>query len=248
MKTTVQLFGLFLILFLTNTSISAQTSLAGKVTEEESGEPVLFGNVALYKGGVLITGVETDFDGNYSISNIDPGTYDVEASYVGFNTQRITRIPVKADRVNRLDIQLSTGGVNLEEVIVKKYSVPLIKDYCTTQGGIVTADQIKTLPTQDINGLAAMSIQQTFAINGTITDKKSGQAISNANITLTKGKNIFGGGRSGYKGKFYILSIKKKGRYTMIVKHKDYHPKRIRIRIKDKHKPNLWNVLLRKKK
>lgn len=142
---------------LTSSFALAQTSLAGKVTEEDSGEPVLFGNVALYKGGVLITGVETDFDGNYSITNIDPGTYDVEATYVGFNPQRITDVIVAADKVTKVDIQLGVGGVTLEEVIVKGYKVPLIEQDNTTQGGIVTADQIKTLPTKNINGLAAQT-------------------------------------------------------------------------------------------
>ena len=53
------------------TFLTAQSSLEGKVIEAESGEPVIFGNVAIYKNGVLITGTETDFDGNYSMSNID---------------------------------------------------------------------------------------------------------------------------------------------------------------------------------
>ena len=82
----------------------SQTSLQGKVTEAENGEPVLFGNVALYKNGVLVTGIETDFDGNYHFSNIDPGTYDIESSYVGLGTVKISGVIIMAGRINFLDI------------------------------------------------------------------------------------------------------------------------------------------------
>ena len=54
----LSLFGLFLAV-----GVMAQTSLQGKVTDVGSGEPIIFGNVALYQNGNLITGVETDFDG-----------------------------------------------------------------------------------------------------------------------------------------------------------------------------------------
>jgi len=58
----------------------SQTSLQGKVTDLASGEPILFGTVALIKDGTTIKGVETDLDGNYYFSDIKPGTYEVEAS------------------------------------------------------------------------------------------------------------------------------------------------------------------------
>ncbi len=145
---------IILAFMLTSTIAMAQTSLKGSVTDADNGEPILFGNVALFRDGTLITGVETDFDGNYNITNIDPGTYDVEASYVGYSPQRIEGVVLYADKANNLDIQLGVG-INLTEVVVVEYVVPLIEQDNTTQGGIVTAEQIKTLPTKNINGLAA---------------------------------------------------------------------------------------------
>lgn len=124
--------------------IYAQTSLAGKVTEAETGKPILFGNVALFKNGNLVTGVETDFDGNYKIANIDPGTYAVESAYIGFMTQRIEGVLIVADQENRLDIELEVGGVNLEEIIVVDYKVPLIQQDHFSQTTI-TSDQISQM-------------------------------------------------------------------------------------------------------
>ncbi len=132
----------------------SQTALQGKVTDAESGEAILFCNVALYHNGVLILGAETDLDGNYSFSNIDPGTYDLEVSYVGYQTLRTTGVLVLAGKVNRADITLSPGVV-LEEVVVTDYKVPLIEQDNTTSGGVVTSEQIRNLPSKSISTIAA---------------------------------------------------------------------------------------------
>ncbi|MEZ4949006.1 MAG: carboxypeptidase regulatory-like domain-containing protein [Saprospiraceae bacterium] len=146
---------LTLILGMFSVAMIAQTSLGGTVTDEETGEPVLFGNVTIYKEGVFITGVQTDLDGNYNFANIDPGVYDVEASYVGLQTQRVAGVQVFAGKANKLDIQLGAGGINLEEVVVVDYKVPLIEQDNTTQGRTITSDDIKSLPTRNIAALAA---------------------------------------------------------------------------------------------
>ena len=136
------------------TAADAQTTLEGQVTDAETGEPILFGTVALYRGGNLVTGTQTDFDGNYSFNNIDPGTYDLEVSYVGFQTQRQTGVIVMAGRANRLNIELASG-VALDEVVVVEYRVPLIEQDNTTSGGTLTGEQIRNLPMKDISALAA---------------------------------------------------------------------------------------------
>ena len=163
---------LFACLFLSAPLALAQTSLEGKVTEEGSGEAVIFGNVALYKNGVLITGTETDFDGNYVFSNIDPGTYDVEASYVGFTTQRNVGVVVLAGKAIRLDFALSSGVI-LETVEIIDYIVPLIEQDNTTQGGIKTAEQIRNLPVKNINALAATTAGLSSIDGGAISIRGS---------------------------------------------------------------------------
>jgi hypothetical protein len=134
----------------------AQTSLAGKVTDADTDEPVIFANIALYKNGVLVTGDFTDDDGNYSFGNIDPGVYEVEVSFTGYQTTRLADITVLAGKVTTADVVLSTGGgVTLDEVVVIEYKEPLFEKDQTTSGGIVTSDEIRQLPTRNINALAA---------------------------------------------------------------------------------------------
>lgn len=132
----------------------AQTSLSGKVTDD-TGEPIIFASVALYKNGVLFTGTETDFDGYYHFASLDPGTYAVETSYVGYTKQRIERVLVYAGKANKLDIEMTADAVNLDEVVVTSYKIPLVEQDNCTQGATIVSDQIRNLPTRNINSLAA---------------------------------------------------------------------------------------------
>jgi len=170
MKKNLTAFITFTLLSVT--FLTAQSSLEGKVIEAESGEPVIFGNVAIYKNGVLITGTETDFDGNYSMSNIDPGTYDVEASYIGFQPQRQTGVVVLAGKAIKLDFQLSTG-VLLDVIEIVEYTVPLIEQDNTTSGGIVTSEKIQNLPLRNINALAATTAGLSSIDGGAISVRGS---------------------------------------------------------------------------
>ncbi len=131
-----------------------QTSLGGKIVDDATNEPILFGTVALYKNDVLITGTETDLDGNYYIGNLEPGTYDLESRYVGYTTERVVGVIVKAGKTNKLDVRLTTGVI-MDEVVIKDYKAPLIEIDNTTSGGTVTSETIRNLPTKNINQIAA---------------------------------------------------------------------------------------------
>ncbi len=155
-----------------------QTSLEGKVVDAESKEPILFGNVALYQNGNLLTGTQTDLDGNYVFSTIDPGTYDVEVSYVGYQPQRQVGVLVLAGKANRLDFELSSG-VLLEEIEVVEYKAPLIEQDNTTTGGVVTAEKIRNLPTKNVNALAATTAGISSIDGGAINVRGSRSNATN---------------------------------------------------------------------
>lgn len=147
------------------TSLAAQTSLAGKVIDD-TGEAVLFGNVALYKQGSLIRGTDTDLDGNYILGNLDPGTYDVEFSYTGLQSKKYEGVIVYAGKSNKLDASLSEGVTLDIGIEVIAYEVPLVEQDNTTQGGTVTSEQIRQLPTRDIGAIAAMTAGASQADEG----------------------------------------------------------------------------------
>ena len=153
MKKSLLLILVFLMtgLFVSN----AQSSLEGLVIAADDDAPLDFAYVKIFKGESLITGTQTDLDGNYLMSNIDPGTYDIEASYIGYTSERKTGVVIKAGKITRLNFNLNVAGGLLEDIVITEYKAPLIEIDNTTSGGTVTAEKIASLPTKSVNAIAA---------------------------------------------------------------------------------------------
>ncbi len=117
-------------------------TLQGRLTDADTGEPIIFGPVAVFKNGILVTGVDTDLDGYYSITDLDPGKYDVEFSYTGYGAQRVAGVEVQR-RVNKLDGKMN-AGINLAEVVIMD-TRPLIQQDNTTMGMTLTSDEIRSV-------------------------------------------------------------------------------------------------------
>lgn len=156
-----------ILFFVVSTTVAfGQTSLSGKVTDEESSEMVIGATVLLFKNEVQLSGTITDIDGNYSFSNIDPGTYSVQVSYVGFGDVKITDVMVLAGKAIKLDIEIAEGVTMDIGIVVKGYKVPLIQQDNTTSGNVITSDQIKNLPSRSIAALVATTAGVSSADEG----------------------------------------------------------------------------------
>ena len=91
-----------------------------------SGEPLAFANVSVTVNGTLI-GAQTDFDGFYSIKPIQPGSYTVRMTYVGYATKEINGVLVTSDRITNLDIEAGASEEMLNVVEIVEYVVPLLQ-------------------------------------------------------------------------------------------------------------------------
>ncbi|MCC6461090.1 MAG: carboxypeptidase regulatory-like domain-containing protein [Saprospiraceae bacterium] len=123
-------------------SFSEGTALQGKVTDS-SGEALIGAAVKVMKGAELVRATVTDVEGVYRLA-LDPGTYDLEFAYTGYETQRIVGVQVLANTINTLDAKLA-GGAVLNEVVVTSYKVPLVKADKTESGMTLTSDEIRPL-------------------------------------------------------------------------------------------------------
>jgi hypothetical protein len=84
-------------------AIAQMGSLQGKVVDNASNEVLMLANVVVYKNGALVKGVATDYDGNYTVKPLEPGTYDVEFSYFGYKKKILQGVTIAADQVKRLN-------------------------------------------------------------------------------------------------------------------------------------------------
>ncbi|MFZ1706065.1 MAG: carboxypeptidase regulatory-like domain-containing protein [Saprospiraceae bacterium] len=179
-----------MFILLSFSGLVAQTTIEGKVKDAKTGEPIMFGTVALYRGGVLITGTETDLDGAYFFTEVQPGTYEMEASLLGYAAQRVTGILIKAGKTNRVEFQLSDDAILLDlGVEIKAYKVPLIEIDNTTQGSTVTAEKIRALPTKNVNAIAATTAGLASTDGGDINVRGS---RSNETVYFIDGVRVTG--------------------------------------------------------
>jgi hypothetical protein len=127
-------------------SESAVSSIQGMILEEESGLSAIGATILVTQNGVSISGAVSDFDGNYEITDLEPGTYDVEVQYVGFMSSRTEGVQVGNGRTVNLDVSLMSDNEVLEEVAVVGYKVPLISADNTTSGATISSSEIARLP------------------------------------------------------------------------------------------------------
>jgi outer membrane receptor protein involved in Fe transport len=133
---------------------SQSGALQGKILDTDTKDPIPFANVAIYSGGDLLTGSTSDFDGKFVIKPLTPGTYDIEASFVGYKSKRIAGVIVKGDQITFQDIELAVTAETLDVVEVVEYKVPLISKDKTTSGATVTSEEIQKMPNRSTNSIA----------------------------------------------------------------------------------------------
>ncbi|HEX7070253.1 MAG TPA: TonB-dependent receptor [Rhodothermales bacterium] len=125
--------------------------LAGVVTDASTGDPLPGANVVL--GGTQM-GTITDADGNYFILGVPVGTYDVEASFVGYQTQTVTDVEISSGLTREINFALNPG-VELQEVVVE-YERPIIQRDAVGASRVVTAEDIQNLPVRGVASIAQL--------------------------------------------------------------------------------------------
>lgn len=153
-------FATFLGAILMSFSALAQVgagTLKGRITDFDTKESLPFASVILFLNGNQVAGTNTDFDGDYTIKPIQPGTYDVLFSFVGYQSKKVTGVKITANKIQFVNGELG-AGVMMEEAEVVEYSVPLIDKDGGASGGTVSREDIDKLP-----GRSATSIASTVA-------------------------------------------------------------------------------------
>ncbi|WP_372801718.1 SusC/RagA family TonB-linked outer membrane protein [Lutibacter sp.] len=185
---------LMLVFMIYGLSATGQEKVISGTITDSSNQP-LPGASVLIKG--TVTGVNSDFDGNYSI-NVKTGDVLV-FSFVGYKTQEI-----KVANATLINVTLSEDSNVLDEVIVTGYG---------SQARTTLTTSISKLDTQVLEtstrSNAATALQGQVA--GLRVTNNTGQPGSTPSIIL-RGGTTFGGGGSplilidGVPGSFYALN------------------------------------------
>lgn len=159
-KTLKRIYLLFaLFVFIIPAFVDAQTTgkISGIILEESTGSFLPGANIVLVN---TTTGTASDQQGRYTISRIQPGTYQVKASYLGYQDKTI-EVTVQANRTVQIDFELKETVTQLDETVVygqltrgqakslnEQKNAPNIKN-------VVSAEQFQLFPDRNAAETAA---------------------------------------------------------------------------------------------
>ncbi len=113
------LISLLICLCLTG-ALNAQTQvISGTITDQASGEPLFGANVLIRE---LSRGSSTDPDGRFMIQDLPAGSYEIEISYIGFESL-VKAIEVTAGQTSRIDFKLIPGSLSLGDIQITQSPV-----------------------------------------------------------------------------------------------------------------------------
>jgi outer membrane receptor protein involved in Fe transport len=192
---------LFFLLFLPMLVYAGTTGkIKGKVTDLQTGEPLIGANV-IVSGTSL--GAATDVKGEYTISNLDAGVYELKSSYLGYKTVTISHVRVNADLTTEIIFQLPATGISVGEVEIVAQR-PLINKSNTNAIRTTSNEVIDALPVRGVDNIIALTPGVTLQggviyVRGGRQDEV-GYYLEGTNIT-----NAFSSSRAG--GQFVTRQV-----------------------------------------
>ncbi len=136
-----------LALLLPATAWAQSGKIAGQVTDASTGETLPGVNVAIVG---TTQGAVTDADGFYNILNVRPGTYDLQASFIGYTTATREEVRVSTDLTTTIDFEMQEETVGLEEVFVVA-EAPIVQADVSANVANLSAQDFQDLPVAGVS-------------------------------------------------------------------------------------------------
>lgn len=168
--------------------------IAGTVTDETTGEPLIGANI-LVEGTSF--GAATDSEGQYRVLGVPVGVYTVRGEFIGYRPVRISNVRVSSRLTTAANFALTSEAIELGVVNVVAER-PLINPSATNAVRSITSDQIENLATRDVTkffslqaGVVALSEQ--LYIRGSRPDEV-GFELEGASTNSLVGGGVFQAG------------------------------------------------------
>ena len=164
------------LFFLVLSSLYGQepASLSGTILDAESGDPLIGANISLVG---TYSGASADINGNYLISNIKPGDYDIKVQFIGYETKLFTGISLAPGEDKELNIELQEQSESLNEVTVvgRRSQIDLE----------LAASEVK-ISREDIADMNVRDVQEVLELQAGVTRTQDGLQIRGARVYETE--------------------------------------------------------------
>ncbi|MBP1648738.1 MAG: TonB-dependent receptor, partial [Bacteroidetes bacterium] len=161
----------------------ARGKISGKVVDAGTGEALVGANVVVVGTSM---GAATNTVGEFTILNVNAGTYTLRATYISYQTITVSNVRVNAGLTTTQEFQLPAEGVQVAtvEIVAER---PLINKSATNAVRIVDAEFFDKIPGRGVAGAIAaqpgVTYQGgTFYIRGSRGDE-AGFRVEGVNTT-----------------------------------------------------------------
>ncbi len=162
------LIGITLLLFLNSFSLVAQQAgITGNVTDASTGDPLIGATVVLEGTSI---GAVTDIYGDYKISNIPQGVYNVKFRYIGYKEIVNQAVELTAGETHTLKVSMEPQSIQGAEVVITAQArgqrAAINQEKASNSiVNIVAADRIREVPdanaAESIGRLPGVSLQRS---------------------------------------------------------------------------------------
>jgi outer membrane receptor protein involved in Fe transport len=166
--------------------------IAGKVVDSETQEPLIGVNVII-EGTTL--GAATGIDGTYIINNIEPGSYTLVFSSIGYQKKKVIDVRVSTDYTTTINVELSAETIGLEAIVIEAKQ-PLVRRDLTSSKTVVDVGQIESLPVESIDQILSLQAGITKGSGGELHIRGGRSTEIAYNVNGVSSVNPFDFGRT----------------------------------------------------
>lgn len=160
----------FCLLFVpTGTALAQATGTVSGVVADSAADRAVPGANVLIEG--TQQGTTTDAEGRYSLE-LEPGTYDLRVSFVGYADAQRQDVVVEANETTTVNFQLTESAMQLEEVVAVGYTRQQAED---------VTGSVSTVSSGDVEDLPVTGVDQ--ALEGQVSG-----------VQINQGSGVPGGG------------------------------------------------------
>lgn len=133
------------LLFGSPPAVAGQSAgrILGQVTDRDSGEPLAGAQVELlrYDRGTL-----ANEEGRFIIVAVPPGEHAIRVTMIGYQTQELEGVQVRADRATQVDVELRSEAVEVEGVVAEVERIRLVEPEINVTHEVVLGTELREMP------------------------------------------------------------------------------------------------------
>lgn len=148
-------YALFCALTFAGSAAYSQTTgvIKGRITDDKTKEGLPSVNI-LIKGTYY--GAATDIDGNFTIEKVNPGTYNLGVTLLGYKSVEYTAVKVEAGQTVTLDVKMAESVLSLGTEVVIIGERPLFDIEETSSKHTVRAEDIAVTAIRDVKDVVGL--------------------------------------------------------------------------------------------